>query len=541
VSEVTDGAAGRGQSVEAVDDRVPAGAGAAGGGVAEFLSHRQIMIILPGLLLAMMLAMLDQLVVGTALPRIVGELGGVAHLSWVVTAYTLASTVTTPFYGKLGDMYGRKNFFMFAIVIFLAGSALSGLSTSMAQLITFRAIQGLGAGGLMVGAMATIGEIVPPRERGKYMSYFMAVMMLSTIGGPLLGGWITEAISWRWIFYINLPIGGAALVYLFFMMHLPKRRVEHRIDYWGGILLGVVSTAIILIATWGGTQYSWGSAEVVGLAALAVAATVAFIMVERRAAEPMLPLHVFKIGNFTYSMVITFFVGLGLFGVMTFIPLFQQTVQGATPTVSGLLLTPMMVGSMVTSIVAGQLVSKTGKYRIFPILGGLVMGVGMFLLSRLGVGTSRFETGIDFVVLGLGMGLLMQMVSLISQNAVELRDIGVASSARMFFQQIGGSLGVAAFGALFAHKLNSYISSAGASGFRAQGGNFDPAQIASFPPAQREVIFHAIAHGVQSVFVFGIPASVVIFVFALFIKQVPLRGRAPDANKPAAPEPELIA
>ena len=513
----------------------------AASGQPTFLSHKQIMIILPGLLLAMMLAMLDQLIVGTALPRIVGELGGVAHLSWVVTAYTLASTVTTPFYGKLGDMYGRKNFFIFAIVIFLAGSALSGLSTSMAELITFRAIQGLGAGGLMVGAMATLGEIVPPRERGKYMSYFMVVMMLSTVGGPLLGGWITQAISWRWIFYINLPIGGAALVYLFFMMHLPKRRVAHRIDYLGGILLGVVATAIILIATWGGTQYGWGSAEVLGLMALAALAIVAFIMVEQRAAEPMLPLHVFKIGNFTYSMVITFFVGLALFGVMTFIPLFQQTVQGATPTVSGLLLTPLMVGSMVTSILSGQLVTKTGKYKIFPILGGLIMGAGMILLSRIGVSTSRFETGVDYVVIGLGMGLLMQLVSLISQNAVELRDIGVASSARMFFQQIGGSLGVAAFGALFAHKLNSYMSSAGASTFHAQGANFDPAQVASLPPAQREVIFHAIAHGVQSVFVFGIPAAALVFVFALFIKEIPLRGRTQDADKPAASEPELIS
>jgi EmrB/QacA subfamily drug resistance transporter len=524
VSEVTDGPA------------VPAASGQP-----AFLSHKQIMVILPGLLLAMMLAMLDQLIVGTALPRIVGELGGVAHLSWVVTAYTLASTVTTPFYGKLGDMYGRKNFFIFAIVIFLAGSALSGLSTSMAELITFRAIQGLGAGGLMVGAMATIGEIVPPRERGKYMSYFMAVMMLATVGGPLLGGYLTQALSWRWIFYINLPVGGAALVYLFFMMQLPKRRVEHRIDYLGGILLGVVATAVILIATWGGTQYSWGSAMVMGLVAVAVLSAVAFIMVERRAAEPMLPLHVFKIGNFRNAMVITFFVGLGLFGVMTFIPLYQQTVQGASPTVSGLLMTPLMVGSMVTSIVAGQLVSKTGKYKIFPILGGLTMGVGMFLLSRIDVTTTRFETGVAYVILGLGMGLLMQLVSLISQNAVELRDVGVASSARMFFQQIGGSLGVAAFGALFAHKLNSYMSTAGANGFHVQGGSFDPAQVASLPPAARDQVFHAIAHGVQSVFIFGIPTSVVIFVFALFIKEIPLRGRTQDADKPAAAEPELIS
>ncbi|MGH3268986.1 MAG: MFS transporter, partial [Trebonia sp.] len=270
---------------------VPAGGAPPGEAGAQWLTHKQIMIVLPGLLMAMLLAMLDQLVVGTALPRIVGDLGGVSHLSWVVTAYVLASTITTPFYGKLGDMYGRKKFFIAAIIIFLAGSALSGLSQSMVQLTTFRAIQGLGAGGLMVGAIATIGEIVPPRQRGKYMSYFMVVMMLATVAGPLVGGWITTAFSWRWIFYINLPLGGAALVYVMATLHMPARRVEHRIDYLGGILLGVIATSVILVATWGGTEYSWASAPVLVLITLAVGSLVAFIAVERRAAEPMLPLH----------------------------------------------------------------------------------------------------------------------------------------------------------------------------------------------------------------------------------------------------------
>jgi EmrB/QacA subfamily drug resistance transporter len=513
-----------------------------------FLSHRQIMIILPGLLLAMMLAMLDQLVVGTALPRIVGDLGGVSHLSWVVTAYTLASTVTTPFYGKLGDMYGRKKFFIAAIVIFLIGSALSGLANSMGELITYRALQGLGAGGLMVGAMATLGEIVPPRERGKYMSYFMVVMMLATVGGPLVGGWITQAISWRWIFYINLPIGGAALVYLSATMKLPKRRVSHRVDYAGGILLGVVATAIILIATWGGTEYRWTSVQVLGLIALTVLALAGFLWVESRAEEPMLPLHVFKIRNFTVTMVLTFFVGLALFGVMTFVPLYQQTVQGASPTVSGLLMTPLMVGSMITSVLSGQLVTKTGKYKWYPVAGGLIMAVGMFMLSRIGVGTSRFDASLDYVVIGLGMGLLMQMVSLIAQNSVELRDMGVASSARMFFQQIGGSLGVAAFGALFASKLNSYMSAAGThSGLQVSGGSFDPSQVMNLPPAVQHTVFEAISHGVSSVFIWGVPASLLIFVLALFVKQIPLRGRATGTGSGSgeeeqpAPEPELIA
>jgi EmrB/QacA subfamily drug resistance transporter len=522
------------------EDAPPAG----GQGAAVFtMTPRQIMIVLPGLMMAMLLAMLDQLIVGTALPRIVGDLGGVAHLSWVVTAYVLASTVTTPFYGKLGDMYGRKRFFIAAILIFLAGSALSGLSHSMAELITFRAIQGLGAGGLMVGAMATIGEIVSPRERGKYMGYMMVIMMLATIGGPLLGGWITQSFSWRWIFYINLPIGGAALVYMIATLHLPKRRVEHRIDYLGGILLAIVSTAIILIATWGGTQYSWGSVQVLGLAAVTVVALIGFLFVESRAEEPMLPLHVFRNRNFSVTMVLTFFVGLGMFGAMTFLPLYQQTVQGATPTISGLLLTPMMVGSMITSVAAGQLVTKTGKYKLFPILGGGIMAVGMFLLTNLGPNTSRLDSGLYYVVLGLGMGFLMQMVSLISQNSVEMKDMGVASSARMYFQQIGGSLGVAAFGALFASRLNSAIASAkGAGGVHLQisGGSFDPAQVTSLPAAAKEVVFAAISHGIQGVFYAVLPTAIMVFILALFIKEVPLRGRgAPDEQ--SAPEMDLVA
>jgi EmrB/QacA subfamily drug resistance transporter len=410
------------------------------------------------------------------------------------------------------------------------------------MLIAFRALQGIGAGGLVVGAMATLGEIVPPRERGKYMSYFMVVMTLATVAGPLVGGYITDAFSWRWIFYINLPIGGAALFYLIATLKLPARRVSHRIDYLGGVLLGVVATAIILVATWGGTEYSWGSAPVLGLIALAVVAFAAFIAVERRAREPMLPLHVFKIRNFSLAMGLAFFVGLGLFGALTFLPLYQQTVQGASPVVSGLLMTPMMVGSAVMSVVAGTLVTKTGKYRLFPILGGAVMAVGMFMLSRLGVSTTRLQLGIDFVVLGLGMGCLMQMVSLIAQNSVELKDMGAATSARMFFQQMGGSLGVAAFGAVFASRMNSVLA-ASASGagskLHVTGGSFDPAVVSTLSPAVKRVVFDAVAHGVQGVFDWVLPASILVFVLALFVKEVPLRGRAPSAQE-AAPEPEVL-
>jgi EmrB/QacA subfamily drug resistance transporter len=528
---------GQGGSGEAV-----AAVGGPGGPGGQFLPHREVMIILPGLLLAILLAMLDNLIVSTALPRIVGDLGGVAHLSWVVTAYILASLIVTPFYGKLGDMYGRKRFFIVAIVIFLAGSALSGLSQSMAELITFRAIQGLGAGGLMVGAMATLGDIVAPRERGRYMSYMMVVMMLATIGGPLIGGFITTTFSWRWIFYINIPVGGAALVYIISTLHLPAKRVSHKVDYLGGALLGLAATSLVLLATWGGTEYPWASAQIIGLGLLAAAATAAFCVVELRVAEPILPLHVFKNRNFSLTMALTFLTGLAMFGALTFLPLYQQTVQGESPTISGLALTPMMIGVTITSIVAGQVTTRTGRYKIFPVLGGAIMGLGMFLLTHLDIATTRTTSAIYYLVLGLGMGFLMQMVSLIAQNSVEQKDMGVASSARMFFQQIGGSLGVAAFGAVFARKLIESLSGAGAH-VSASGGQLNPATVDALPAAIKHDVFLAISHAVQSVFIWALPAAVAIFVLALFIKEVPLRGRVapPEAGETASQQPELVS
>jgi EmrB/QacA subfamily drug resistance transporter len=533
-----DGSGGSGSAAPGPDGQaLPHGGG-------QFLAPREVMIVLPGLLLAILLAMLDNLIVSTALPRIVGDLGGVAHLSWVVTAYILSSLIVTPFYGKLGDMYGRKRFFIVAIVIFLAGSALAGQSHSMAELITFRALQGLGAGGLMVGAMATLGDIVSPRERGRYMSYMMVVMMLATIGGPLVGGIITTDFSWRWIFYINLPVGGAALVYIISTLHLPAKRVSHRVDYLGGILLGLAATSLVLLATWGGTEYSWGSAQIIGLALLALAALAAFCMVELRVAEPILPLHVFKNRNFSVTMALTFLTGLAMFGAMTFLPLYQQTVQGESPTVSGLMLTPMMIGVTITSIVAGQVTTRTGRYKVFPVLGGAIMGLGMYLLTHLGIGTTKFTSAIFYVVLGLGMGFLMQMVSLIAQNSVEQKDMGVASSARMFFQQIGGSLGVAAFGAVFARRLIESLTSAAAhSGVPIRVSStslLNPATVNSLPSPVRHDVFFAIAHAVETVFIWALPAAVLIFVLALLIKEVPLRGRAPADQAPAQ-EPELVA
>ena len=544
MAEVT-GPGGNGRGGSGAAAAGPNGQALPGGG-GQFLAPREVMIVLPGLLLAILLAMLDNLIVSTALPRIVGDLGGVAHLSWVVTAYILASLIVTPFYGKLGDMYGRKRFFIVAIVIFLAGSALAGQSHSMAELIAFRAVQGLGAGGLMVGAMATLGDIVAPRERGRYMSYMMVVMMLATIGGPLIGGFITTSFSWRWIFYINLPVGGAALVYIISTLHLPARRVSHRVDYFGGGLLAVAATSLVLLATWGGTEYPWASAQIIGLGLLAVAAAAAFGVVETRVAEPILPLHVFRNRNFSVTMALTFLTGLAMFGALTFLPLYQQTVQGESPTISGLALTPMMIGVTITSILAGQVTTRTGRYKIFPILGGAIMGGAMYLLTNLGIGTTRTTSAIYYVILGLGMGFLMQMVSLIAQNSVEQKDMGVASSARMFFQQIGGSLGVAAFGAIFARRLTESLAAAAAGTgvhVKVSGASIDPATVNSLPAPVRHDVFFAIAHAVQGVFVWALPAAVLIFVLALFIKEVPLRGRAapPETDQAASEQPELVS
>jgi EmrB/QacA subfamily drug resistance transporter len=501
--------------------------------------RREVLIILPGLLLAIMLAMLDQLVVSTALPRIVGDLGGVTHLSWVVTSYVLASTVTTPLYGKLGDQYGRKRWLMIAIVIFLAGSALSGLAHSMDQLIAFRAIQGLGAGGLLTGAIATIGDLVSPRERGQYMGYIMGVMTLAMIAGPLVGGYITDTFSWRWIFYINMPIGGLALVYLAATMHMPRHRVQHKIDYAGAVTLAIAATSIILMTTWGGTQYPWGSVQIIGLAALAIVGTAAFLYIEARAAEPILPLNVFRSRNFSVAIAMSFLLGLVLFGALTFLPLYQQTVQHLSATESGLMLIPMMLGSTVTALIAGQVTTKTGRYKALPIIGAGVMTIGLFLLTGIGLHTSLVTIGIYFAVIGLGMGFLMQITTLVAQNSVGPKEMGVASSSRTFFQQIGGSLGVAAFGAVFARRLVESLTAhlPGAHVSVKGGAQLDPATVNHLPVLVRDDFFVAITHAVTGVFWLVVPAAAIVFVLAWLIREVPLRsGRAPAAEQPATPE-----
>lgn len=490
-------------------------------------TRREVLFVLPGLILAMLLAMLDQLIVGTAMPTIVGELGGVEHLSWVVTAYVLTSTVSTPLYGKLGDLYGRKRLFIFAIIVFLAGSALSGIAQSMGELIAFRALQGLGAGGLMVGVMAIIGDLVSPRERGKYQGYFAATMAAATIAGPLLGGFLTDNLSWRWVFYINIPLGILALFVIAARLKLPRHTIKHQIDYLGAALLTVAATSIVLVTTWGGSQYEWGSFQIIGLAILGVASTVAFIFQERRAVEPILPLHVFKSRNFTVSTVMGFLVGVAMFGAVTFLPLYQQTVQGASATNSGLLLLPLMGGAMVMSLVVGQIITRTGHYRSFPIIGSAAMAIGIGLLSLLDVGTGKLASALFMVVLGIGMGLLMQVVMLLAQNSVEMRDMGVASSTSMFARSIGGSIGVSVFGAIFASRLADALPSGASVG---GGTNIDPALLSQVPPEVKTSILEAIVHATQGVFLWALPFAVLAFVLSWFIKNEPLRG-APSADE----------
>jgi EmrB/QacA subfamily drug resistance transporter len=403
----------------------------------------------------------------------------------------------------------------------------------MDQLIAFRALQGLGAGGLLTGAIATIGDMVSPRERGQYMGIIMAAMTLAMIAGPLVGGYITDNLSWRWIFYINMPIGGAALIYLAATLHLPRRRVEHKIDYAGAATLAVAATAVILLTTWGGTQYAWRSAPIITLAVIGVLGTAAFIAAEARAAEPLLPLHVFKNRNFSVASAITFLLGLGMFGALTFLPLYQQTVQHLSATGSGLMLIPMMLGSTVTTLIAGRVTTKTGRYKALPIIGGAVMTLGMGLLAGLTVSTSRFTSGLYFVVLGIGMGFLMQITTLVMQNSVGPQDMGVASSARTFFQQIGGSIGVAAFGAVFARKLTEELS-ARLPGIHLRGSGvsqLNPAAVNAMPGPERHDVFYAITHAVTTVFWWTVPATAVVFLLAWFIKEVPLRGRAPVAEQ----------
>lgn len=505
---------------------------------------RSVMVSIGALLLGMLLAALDQTIVSTALPTIVSDLGGLEHLSWVVTAYLLASTAATPLWGKLGDQYGRKKLFQIAIVIFLISSALCGMAQNMPQLIGFRALQGVGGGGLMVLSMAIVGDIVPPRDRGRYQGLFGAVFGATSVLGPLLGGLFTEHLSWRWVFYINLPIGVVALAVIATTLHIPVRSAKHTIDYLGTFLIASVATCLVLVASLGGTTWDWGSAQIIGLALLGVVLAVVFVQVERRAAEPVLPLKLFRIRTFTLSAVISFVVGFAMFGAMTYLPTFLQVVQGVSPTMSGVHMLPMVIGLLLSSTASGQIVSRTGRWKVFPIVGTGVTALGLLLLHQLDENSSTGEMSAYFFVFGLGLGLVMQVLVLIVQNAVSYEDLGVATSGATFFRSIGASFGVAIFGTIFASRLGDKLTDALAGrslppGVDVNALQSDPRGISQLPPVARGPVLHAFASSITDVFLYAAPVALVAFVLSWFLREDKLRGSvtAPDGTETLASNP----
>ncbi|MGN6473104.1 MAG: MDR family MFS transporter [Mycobacteriales bacterium] len=504
------------------------------------LTPRQIRLVFVGLILGMFLAALDQTIVATALPTIVGDLGGLNHLSWVVTSYILASTVTVPLWGKLGDLYGRKGLFQAAIVIFLIGSALSGASQDLMELIAFRAIQGLGAGGLIVGAQAIIGDVVPPADRGRYTGLVGSAFAVASVAGPLIGGFFTDSLSWRWIFYINLPIGAIALVAVAAFLHGRTTKVDHKVDYLGAAVLSAAATSLILMLTWGGVNYAWGSAMIIGLGVGTVVLLGLFIRIEQRAVEPIVPLHLFGNSVFRTSFLTGGTVGFSMFGALTFLPLFLQVVNGSSATKSGLQMAPIMAFVLVMSIFSGRRVSATGTYRRFPIAGMSLMLIALYLFSHMDATTPYWQTVIPMAIMGTGLGMTMQVLLLVAQNSVEYAELGVATSLAAFGRSIGGAIGTAVFGTIFANRLAyeipkqkahlpaairqnplvqhalSHLNGASITG--------SPATLKKLPPPVLHLTRVGFSDSLHVVFLACLPVAAIGVVGALLLKEVKLRG-----------------
>jgi EmrB/QacA subfamily drug resistance transporter len=494
---------------------------------ATLISPQRRNLIFLAVLLGMLLAALDQTIVATALPTVVADLGGAGHQSWVVTSYLLASTIVTAIVGKLGDLLGRKAVFQVSVLFFLAGSVLCGMSESMTMLVASRALQGLGGGGLAVTATALIGEVVPLRERGRYQGALGAVFGITTVVGPLLGGFFTDHLSWRWAFWVNVPVAVVVLIVAAMAIPALASRTKPVIDYMGIVLVGIAASGLTLATSWGGGTYAWSSPMIVGLFAGSVVALGLFVWVEIRAAEPILPLPLFSSPVFTVCCVLSFVVGFAMLGALTFLPTFMQFVDGVSATASGLRTLPMVAGLLITSIGSGVIVGKTGRYKIFPVLGTVVMIVGFLLLSRMGASSGALLQSLYLLILGAGIGLCMQVLILIVQNTSDFADLGVATSGVTFFRTIGSSFGAAIFGSLFTNFLAHRIGPALRVGGAPPGAAKSPKALHALPPEMAAPVVHAYAEALGLVFLSAAPVAAAAFILALFLKQVPLVGVNP--------------